>query len=1143
MGAVKQFYTPPVFPDDEDKTRTARVLYALFASMMGILVLLTLANIFFFVAKTIVGILLFVLLLVILVSRALAQSGKIRVASQVFVSGLWILTTLCLLLSGQLATAAIAFHVANLAIASVLLGRRSAITLAVMSSLVGLGLVILEVTGHPLQRYFPSPPMAFWITWVIAFAMTITPLNLTLQSAAQAMARARKSERRYATLFNEAPIMSLTIRDEGGKQIITDCNAAFFKNLGYRREQVIGQPVESFYTPRSFQAFLEGGGFQRALQNEIETPIELQLVAQDGHILHALVRTAPEHDESGQTIGVLAMYLDITERKRTSDISEARLRLMQFAATHSSEELLQATLDEVEVLTGSAIGFFHFLAADQKTLILQAWSTNTRKNMCKAEGKGQHYNVDQAGVWVDCVHERRPVIHNDYPALPASRRKGMPAGHAPVTRELAVPVFRGDKIVSILGVGNKPRAYDQTDVEIVSRLADMAWDIAERKQAEERTAKEHENFLKIFTASPVGLVLLDREMVITQANPSTSEIMLRDPIEILGKRAGGGLGCINSLEDTRGCGFGRECPHCILRQGLEKILTGGQSIHGAEVELTLLIKGKLQPRWLSIGAEPLELEGKRHVVVAIDDITERKRAEEALRDSLQLLKKTFASLRDAVFVIDAQKSVVSDCNPAATEIFGYSRAEMVGNTTLSLHIDQASLEEFRRLLSSAIAEKGFLSLSEFNMKRKDGTVFPTENTVLPLKDEQDQQIGWVSVVRDITERKQAQEEEEKLREQLSQAQKMESVGRLAGGVAHDFNNMLQVILGCAEMALRKSDPDNRLHAYLNQIHKAGVRSADLTGQLLAFSRRQAVSPRVLDLNEAVEGMLNMLRRLIGEDIDLVWLPRGRLEPVFIDPSQVDQVLVNLCVNARDAISGMGKITIETDSVTFGEDDCATHPGFVAGEYVLLAVSDDGCGISPETEPNIFEPFFTTKEVGKGTGLGLATVHGIVNQNNGVINVDSEPGHGTTFRVYLPRHEAKAASHPEKKHAQGPALGSAIILLVEDEASTLKMTKLMLEEMGHTVVAAETPREAISLAREHKERINLLMTDVIMPEMNGRDLSNKLMSICPDIKCLFMSGYTTDVIDHHGVLEEGVHFIQKPFSMKDLAAKTSEAMND
>jgi two-component system cell cycle sensor histidine kinase/response regulator CckA len=354
--------------------------------------------------------------------------------------------------------------------------------------------------------------------------------------------------------------------------------------------------------------------------------------------------------------------------------------------------------------------------------------------------------------------------------------------------------------------------------------------------------------------------------------------------------------------------------------------------------------------------------------------------------------------------------------------------------------------------------------------------------------------------------------------------------------------MLSVILGHAEMALMQVEPSDPLHRRLRQIQESAMRSANLVRQLLAFARKQTVAPKVLDLNNTVAGMLKMLRRLIGEDIDLVWMPGANLWPVKMDPSQIDQVLANLCVNARDAIVDVGKVTIETENVVLDEAYCASHAGFMPGQYTVLAVGDNGCGMDKEILVNLFDPFFTTKEVGKGTGLGLATVYGIVKQNSGFINVHSEPDQGTTFRIYLPRHGGKAPQDQECGSLQAVAGGNEAVLLVEDEPMLLGIGRSMLEQLGYRVLSAGGPDEAIRLAEADTGEIHLLMTDVVMPAMNGKELARRLAELRPAIKTLFMSGYTANVIAHHGVLNEGVHFIQKPFSIKDLSAKVREAID-
>jgi two-component system, cell cycle sensor histidine kinase and response regulator CckA len=430
---------------------------------------------------------------------------------------------------------------------------------------------------------------------------------------------------------------------------------------------------------------------------------------------------------------------------------------------------------------------------------------------------------------------------------------------------------------------------------------------------------------------------------------------------------------------------------------------------------------------------------------------------------------------------------------------------------------------------------------EYRILHRDGTVRWVFENGVPIAEHQQQPLWLDGVILDITELKQAQQHNEELERKFLQAQKMESVGRLAGGVAHDFNNMLGVIIGNTEIALDKLPADNPVQTELAGIKTAAERSAALTQQLLAFARKQIYAPKILDLNATVAGMLPMLRRLIGEDIDLAWLPGSDGRLVKMDPTQIEQILANLCVNARDAIVDTGKLTIETGTAVFDHAYCAEHPGFVPGSYVLLAVSDNGSGMTDETLGQLFEPFFTTKELGKGTGLGLATVYGIVKQNNGFINVYSEVGQGTTFRIYLVRHEGEIVAVDNDADTVEMVGGQECILLVEDEPMLNEMTTMMLERQGYAVLPAATPSEAMRLAGEHGRGIDLLITDVVMPEMNGRELASRLADIVPRLKCLFVSGYTANVIAHHGVLDEGVHFMQKPFSSRELAAKVREVL--
>jgi two-component system, cell cycle sensor histidine kinase and response regulator CckA len=515
------------------------------------------------------------------------------------------------------------------------------------------------------------------------------------------------------------------------------------------------------------------------------------------------------------------------------------------------------------------------------------------------------------------------------------------------------------------------------------------------------------------------------------------------------------------------------------------------------------------------------------MVGAMLDITERTRADQELRKLSAALEQS-----SALVIITSHLGDIEYVNPRFTVVTGYTLDEVRGKNPRFLKSGDKAAKDYRALWETITSGQDWHG--EFQNKKKDGTLYWEQASISPMRNAAGAITHFISVKEDITAHK-------ALEAQLFQAQKMESIGRLAGGVAHDFNNMLQVIGSYAENAMMKIDSTHALYNHLVQIREATRRSADLTRQLLAFARKQAISPKVLDLSDTVSGMLKIIRRLIGEDIELAWMPGADVWLVKIDPSQIDQILANLTVNSRDAISGTGKVTIETTNAVFDEAYCALHAGYIPGEYTMLAVSDNGSGMTRETIAHLFEPFFTTKELGKGTGLGTATVFGIVKQNKGFINVYSEPGVGTTFKIYLPRFFVEGAAAPAKMVEAAPPRGTETVLIVEDEAAILGLGRLMLEELGYTVLTAGSPGEAIRLATEDRAEIHLVITDVVMPEMNGRELVERIGKLRPRLKYLFMSGYMANIISQHGVLDEGVRFIQKPFSSNDLARKVREAL--
>ncbi|MCX6546428.1 MAG: response regulator [Acidobacteria bacterium] len=542
---------------------------------------------------------------------------------------------------------------------------------------------------------------------------------------------------------------------------------------------------------------------------------------------------------------------------------------------------------------------------------------------------------------------------------------------------------------------------------------------------------------------------------------------------------------------------------------------------------------------VEIASHTLDFSARPAKLVLAHDVTARLQAEQALREGEVRFRATFeqAAVGLAHVALDGRWLLV---NQRLCDIVGYSREELLETTfqAITYPDDLApDLENARRLLAAEISTYSV----EKRYVRKDGSLVWINLTVSLVRERSGEPGYFISVVEDISQRKQGEEAQGKLEAQFQQAQKMESVGRLAGGVAHDFNNMLTVVRGYAEMVVEKLPAGDPLLADIGEIRLAADRSTALVQQLLAFARKQAIAPQVLDLNDTLAGMLKMIGRLIGEDIDLAWVPGHDVGLVYMDPAQIHQILVNLAVNARDAIGGNGRVTVETANAEVTEAYCASHVGSIPGPFVQLTVSDNGCGMDAETRTRIFEPFFTTKPQGQGTGLGLATVYGIVTQNRGFINAYSEPGHGTTFTIYLPRHAEQPAAVERAVQGAATPTGTETVLLVEDDAALLKLARRMLEQLGYAVVAAGSPNEAIELAASRKAALDLLMTDMIMPEMTGRALWEQLAPLRPSLKCLFMSGYTADVISHQGAIEAGVHFLQKPFSADTLARKIREVL--
>jgi two-component system cell cycle sensor histidine kinase/response regulator CckA len=629
-------------------------------------------------------------------------------------------------------------------------------------------------------------------------------------------------------------------------------------------------------------------------------------------------------------------------------------------------------------------------------------------------------------------------------------------------------------------------------------------DITERKRTETALRESERQFRAVFDGALDGMLILDDEGRCLEVNAAAGALYGRPPRECLGTR----LGTFSDVD------FAAVWPR-FLASGHARGEARVSRPDGTKREIEFVSTANFLPG--------------RHLSI-LHDITDRKLAEEEVRHSEQRVRALMENAIDAIYVLSLD-GIVLEANRAAEEQQGRPRAELVGRPLVDAvppEEREAMVKGFQETLS-----KGNVLGFETLALRADGKSIPIEVSAAVVPVGERQLVH--AIVRDVSARRQ-------LEDQLRQSQKMEAVGRLAGGIAHDFNNLLTVITGYAELAAGQLKPEDPLRIELHEIHKAAQRAADLTRQLLAFSRRQVLQPRVINLNRVVGDTDKMLRRLIGEDIELVTLLMESLGSVRADTGQIEQVLLNLAVNSRDAMPKGGKLTIETSEVELDESYAALHFDVPPGRYVLLAVSDTGSGMDAKTLSHVFEPFFTTKEVGKGTGLGLSTVYGVVKQSGGHVTVYSERGVGTTFKIYLPRVEDAPERARRSPSQTRPAGGTETVLVVEDEEAVRRLACQSLEAHGYKPLPAASASEALLLCEKHHGELHLMLTDVVMPHVSGRELAQRAAAFRPQMKVLFMSGYTDNAIVHHGVLDAGTPFLQKPFTPRSLAQKVREVLD-
>jgi two-component system, cell cycle sensor histidine kinase and response regulator CckA len=706
-----------------------------------------------------------------------------------------------------------------------------------------------------------------------------------------------------------------------------------------------------------------------------------------------------ERDGEGKAVRMIGRHEDITKLKEAEAElrgNEARLRSLVRILQYPSEqaqEFLDNALNEAVGLTGSKVGYIYFYDDTRKEFTINTWSKEGMKE-CTVESPPLVYQLGKTGLWGEAVRQRRPILINDFQA-PHPLKRGYPRGHIDLHRYLTVPVFRDDRIVAVVGVGNKEVPYTETDTLQLTLLMDTVW-------------KE----------------------------------------------------------------------------------------------------------------------------------TDRWKARDVLRQRENTYRAFFDSIRDPIMVADPERNIV-DCNPAFSGLFGYELDAIKGKKTALVYESKEDYEAMGKALKARIGTEEIVSTVRF--KKRSGEVFPGEVQLSYLKARDGRITGVVGQIRDLSERLLAETRRSELEAQLLQAQKLEAVGRLAGGVAHDFNNLLTVILGYGEMALEDLQAGHPHHSLLKGICDAGNRARNLTRQLLAFSRKQVLEMQRLDVNTVVGGFEKLMRRVIGEDVLLKMALREAPVRVTADPSQLEQVLMNLAVNARDAMPEGGVLAIETGIVELDADDLSKKPGIEPGPYAMIAVSDTGVGMDRETLPQIFEPFFTTKESDRGTGLGLATSYGIIKQHGGDITVYSEPGRGTTFKIYLPMDLEEEAAEPRVAERRKPLMGTGTVLVVEDDPMVLRLACDLLRLAGYQVLQAANPAAALKEARSYGKPIDLILSDVILPGLKGPDMVEKVREIHPQARVVYMSGYAQDAISHNGLLEDDDLFLPKPFTAWSLREKVAEAL--
>ena len=943
------------------------------------------------------------------------------------------------------------------------------------------------------------------VLWVWISARWLNALDARRQRSEEST---RKSQTLFRRLFEGSPDAVLLVQADGGIARVNQQAVALF---GYNADELTGQPVDVLL-PKRFRAahvHLRATYAAAPTMRLMGEGRELFALRRDGTEFATEISLSPVETEDGPM--TLCVVRDVTERKRMESERQAIFEIIQGVSTSANLDSLLQLIHQAIQKVLYAENCFVALSEENTGMLNMRFFVDQRDPVPSPQkvGRGRTGYVFRMG-W--------PILMTSEVFETLAEQGEIESIGTPPAAWLGVPLNSLSKTIGVLVVQHyeDDKAYSERDLEFLSSVGGQIAVAIERKRAEVALRESEEHYRDLFEGSVMGSDISTVDGTILACNAAFARIFgFASVAEVMQSKA------VSLYKDAKD----RDRFIELLRRErrLENYEMELRRLDGRTIHVSENVDGVFDE-----SGELVELHS--HLI----DITDRRQAE---AERARLLNVLEASLNE-LYVFGPNTLRFEYVNAGACRNLGYTLDALRKMTPLDLK-PEFTEASFREMINPLLRREKEKHVFFTVHRRADGSLYPVE-VHLQLVELSDTPT-FLAVILDITERKQAEEALRASEAQLRQSQKLEAVGQLAGGIAHDFNNLLTAINGYSSLALKRLGDASPVKSYIEEVKKAGDRAANLTRQLLAFSRKQILEPKVLDLNEVVGDMSKMLRRVIGEDVELATRLASELGRVKADPGPIEQIIMNLVVNARDALPTGGKVTIETADVFLDDEYAREHFPTEPGPYVMLAISDTGMGMDAETQARIFEPFFTTKELGKGTGLGLSTVYGIVKQSNGFVWVYSEPGCGTTFKIYLPQVDAEKTTKA-KLVAEAACNGSETILLVEDEDVVRKLAREVLEDAGYNVLEADCGEEAIRLCTEYTQEVHLLLSDVVMPGTSGKEIAERLVSLRPEMKVLFMSGYTDEAIVHHGVLDSGVKFLQKPFSPAALSRKVREVLD-